>query len=1221
MLLLHNRLLSKPIYNEEFLGEAKMSTAVYKDVHEEQQVSTTKLSLEIEFGKKFNEVLCMVLVMAVSNDERQRLIDSFFDEKEFEVDFTDFISEFKPASGWSKTYQDYINKKHIFRSGYDFLRFITGFEINPKNDKQKEYLSEKFSSALDPKLAKSPAIFSYFAHICKINNSSGNYPSISHKIKEEYADVFSTYNCFLLIGLCLLTKDYIELVEKYASTITVEAHKLKFNKFIADLKVPGAFTPPNNEEKKKHVKEELDKILKLSIKNDDLDKNSLMMVQLKDNSSRNTVYMNQMIAYGLAQSAESQTLQSGDGKEYYTRNLSKSHITTPYIFWQNYISIDVEGELYRPLKNILSIKDYGYFNKEIQNLFGVDQKQAASYIAYQLSNNNTKLSKGVYDQDFSEVIFSKEAKWDIGPHIVKSLRPEKYSAKYIVDQFTSGKIELPDGNGNIVKAEIDKDSFAKSVVLSSILGKKSSSYIENITTNFKDGKLYFQNDIFFNLDHNNPDINIAIWNDAKIKLYPNDEEQEIINSIDQKHLKSAIKDILSNCGQPMKQYFEKLKAMEGFDKSAIEKAEQNINKKLEKFESQALNSSLFTKDEIDEIIKARRVNLHFPSNIVKNTDEISYEASVSSTGMLYSKKTDKYSKDVIDPKNYQLLEEKLPKILEDKKPEVLTALPKIIPKLEDLITEKSKKKVKDSFDKTQKIIDEAMNNDDENTTRDFKKEIEESFKELEKLRNDIPNFYFVNQPYSSDKRGKIEKQELYNFGDEQVNEFLGLIVDGKPLDSSNIWFYINKAELDISSKKIEKDELKRNESNLKEKQKRLESEISDINKFTIPKQTIDIDSSTIGSVDLSASRFLIHDENTHKYKINQEKIDELPEGEKSKILHKLDEVIEQNDKYIEIKGHIKNLKDKYNACIKDVEKVRNNASKDFIAKYQGNLESLIKSKEFLEENTKSEHIEIDEEDISCDILGIDFNAEYKKGNYKLVNFSNFDRVIKEFSDELKATPHYKSTKIIESYNEEKAQGNWRVSAKVVNQAANMVGYIVTGIIEGFEGPSSKKYTIDEIIQKIQCHGEISGNKYVSDYFKKASEQIISSKKVDSWQKKTIEKTIIISAITAALMLTIAMIGVAIQARNPDIFKNIKLPGAKGFFNGFSNIAAKFIANPLLSIPISAASYTLLGVSIYKAVNNMSAKNKHNYEACGKELGKQVIDLLKKDNRLDTSISL
>ena len=50
-----DRLLSKPIYNEEFLGEAKMSTAAYEDVHEERkQVSTTKLSLEIEFGKKSN---------------------------------------------------------------------------------------------------------------------------------------------------------------------------------------------------------------------------------------------------------------------------------------------------------------------------------------------------------------------------------------------------------------------------------------------------------------------------------------------------------------------------------------------------------------------------------------------------------------------------------------------------------------------------------------------------------------------------------------------------------------------------------------------------------------------------------------------------------------------------------------------------------------------------------------------------------------------------------------------------------------------------------------------------------------------------------------------------------------------------------------------------------------------------------------------------------------
>ena len=57
------RLLSKPIYNEEFLGEAKVSTAVYKDVHEERkQVSTTKLSLETEFQKQSIVEVCQNLI-------------------------------------------------------------------------------------------------------------------------------------------------------------------------------------------------------------------------------------------------------------------------------------------------------------------------------------------------------------------------------------------------------------------------------------------------------------------------------------------------------------------------------------------------------------------------------------------------------------------------------------------------------------------------------------------------------------------------------------------------------------------------------------------------------------------------------------------------------------------------------------------------------------------------------------------------------------------------------------------------------------------------------------------------------------------------------------------------------------------------------------------------------------------------------------------------------
>ena len=51
-----NRPLSKPIYNEEVLGETQMSTAEYMDIFEERrQVLTTKLPLEIEFRKRSNE--------------------------------------------------------------------------------------------------------------------------------------------------------------------------------------------------------------------------------------------------------------------------------------------------------------------------------------------------------------------------------------------------------------------------------------------------------------------------------------------------------------------------------------------------------------------------------------------------------------------------------------------------------------------------------------------------------------------------------------------------------------------------------------------------------------------------------------------------------------------------------------------------------------------------------------------------------------------------------------------------------------------------------------------------------------------------------------------------------------------------------------------------------------------------------------------------------------
>nr|WP_323738869.1 palindromic element RPE1 domain-containing protein [Candidatus Trichorickettsia mobilis] len=47
------RPLSKPIYDEEFLGDTQASTAEYIEIREERsQVSTTKLPSEIEFGKR-----------------------------------------------------------------------------------------------------------------------------------------------------------------------------------------------------------------------------------------------------------------------------------------------------------------------------------------------------------------------------------------------------------------------------------------------------------------------------------------------------------------------------------------------------------------------------------------------------------------------------------------------------------------------------------------------------------------------------------------------------------------------------------------------------------------------------------------------------------------------------------------------------------------------------------------------------------------------------------------------------------------------------------------------------------------------------------------------------------------------------------------------------------------------------------------------------------------
>ncbi|WCR53117.1 MAG: Glutamine--fructose-6-phosphate aminotransferase [isomerizing] [Wolbachia endosymbiont of Ctenocephalides orientis wCori] len=55
-----SRPLSKPIYDQEFLGEVQASTAEYLNVFEERSsASTTKLPLEIEFQKKSNEIQCI----------------------------------------------------------------------------------------------------------------------------------------------------------------------------------------------------------------------------------------------------------------------------------------------------------------------------------------------------------------------------------------------------------------------------------------------------------------------------------------------------------------------------------------------------------------------------------------------------------------------------------------------------------------------------------------------------------------------------------------------------------------------------------------------------------------------------------------------------------------------------------------------------------------------------------------------------------------------------------------------------------------------------------------------------------------------------------------------------------------------------------------------------------------------------------------------------------
>ncbi|WCR53056.1 MAG: hypothetical protein PG981_000078 [Wolbachia endosymbiont of Ctenocephalides orientis wCori] len=62
-----NKPLSKPIYDQKFLGEVQASTTEYSNVFEEHSsASTTKLPLEIEFRKSPNDFKLLLSLSPVA---------------------------------------------------------------------------------------------------------------------------------------------------------------------------------------------------------------------------------------------------------------------------------------------------------------------------------------------------------------------------------------------------------------------------------------------------------------------------------------------------------------------------------------------------------------------------------------------------------------------------------------------------------------------------------------------------------------------------------------------------------------------------------------------------------------------------------------------------------------------------------------------------------------------------------------------------------------------------------------------------------------------------------------------------------------------------------------------------------------------------------------------------------------------------------------------------
>ncbi|WCR52990.1 MAG: Dephospho-CoA kinase [Wolbachia endosymbiont of Ctenocephalides orientis wCori] len=117
-----NRPLSKPIYDQKFLGEVQVSTAEYSNVFEERSsASTTKLPLEIEFRKRSNKKLSIldipllfeakfhlycshiIFVSANENVRNQRLNERNIDKK-----VLDLISNIQLPIEEKKKISDFI---------------------------------------------------------------------------------------------------------------------------------------------------------------------------------------------------------------------------------------------------------------------------------------------------------------------------------------------------------------------------------------------------------------------------------------------------------------------------------------------------------------------------------------------------------------------------------------------------------------------------------------------------------------------------------------------------------------------------------------------------------------------------------------------------------------------------------------------------------------------------------------------------------------------------------------------------------------------------------------------------------------------------------------------------------------------------------------------------------------------------------------------------------